>query len=103
MVTGGTATFGTGFWVQAALRQSATHKGIHRFSMQIGTLPGSRWMFAKGMKGCQIGGSQACGRSPATQFRNELLAPASIGCGVAAIDLGPLVCCDSCRIRKVRS
>ena len=34
--------------MQAALKQSATHKGIHRFGMQLGTLPGSRWMFAKG-------------------------------------------------------
>ena len=73
--------------MQAALKQIATHKGIHRFGMQIGTLPGSRWMFAKGV--CNVKSVQVKPPNIAQLLKAAVIDLAAEGCG-------------SCRIRKVR-
>ena len=100
-MTGGAAGFRTGFCVQAALKESAAHKGIHRSSMQIGTLPRSRRMFAKGGRIVKSLEVKRLVDRRLPQFCEVLLRLHQLTAGVAIINLGA-VGCVSCRMRKVR-
>ena len=66
--------------MQAALKQNATHTGIHRFGMQIGTLPGSRWMVAKGVRIVKSVAVKGVANHRPRQFRDAQLALASVNC-----------------------